>query len=356
MILRKLSVRGFRCLADQEISLHPRMNWLIGGNAEGKTSLLEAAYWLGRGKSFRTNRPGLCIRSGASGWRVGARIERPDQPDDRVAIQYQGQALELTRNDRQERLVDHARITPVLLIEPGLHRVVEDGPGYRRRFLDWGMFHVEHGYLTLWRAYSRSLRQRNAALRERGAASTLKAWTQELAQRGEALNAARQSGMSLLQERFRERGRALGLPDVAVSLYPGWDKSESFAETLAARAETDRRQGVTSSGPHRAELRFSMNGEVARQHVSRGQQKLLIAALSLAQADVIATAKGFQPLLLLDDFTAELGAGFQDRLLAELAGYSGQSVISSLDAPGALNRAPEKVVFHVEQGQLRPVD
>lgn len=353
MILSQLQLRGFRCLADQELVLHSRMNWLIGGNAAGKTSVLEAVYWLGRGKSFRTARAAQCIRRGDQGWRIAARLERADCPADRIAVRFTGRGLEPSCNDRAETVVAQARRVPVQLIEPGLHRVVEDGPGYRRRFLDWGMFHVEQDYLPVWRAYARALRQRNTALRERSDAASLAAWTRELVARGEALAALRERGMARLREKFRGRGVELGLPELEIALYRGWDEGAELTEVLAAREDRDRRLGATGSGPHRAELRFRMDGEQAREHISRGQQKLLLAALSLAQADVIVETTGAQPLLLLDDFTAELGSDFQAQLVAALAAYPGQSIISSLERPVALVETLPMSMFHVEHGRLQ---
>lgn len=353
MYLSQLQLRSFRCLADQDLSLHPAMNWLVGGNAAGKTSFLEAVYWLGRGKSFRTARAAQCVRRGDSGWRVGGRLEAKERPADRVVARFAGRGVEMICNERAETVVAQARRLPVQLIEPGLHRVVEDGPGYRRRFLDWGMFHVEPDYLEIWRAYARALRQRNAALRERADDATLSAWTRELVARGEALAAVRARAMAPLRERLEARGSELGLPTLEFSLHPGWDERESLAAAMADRLARDRRLGATGSGPHRAELRFRMGGVQAREHISRGQQKLLLAALSLAQADYIQDATGAQPLLLLDDFTAELGPSFQARLINALAAYPGQSLISSLERPAALQTSPSLRVFHVEHGRLQ---
>lgn len=353
MVLSQLQLRSFRGLIDQNHDLHPAMNWLIGGNAAGKTSVLEAVYWLGRGKSFRTAQAAQCVRRGEKGWHVACRLEHADRPGDRIAVRFDGRSVERSCNDHAETLVAQARRLPVQLIEPGLHRVVEDGPGYRRRFLDWGMFHVEQEYLSIWRAYTRALRQRNAALRERADPATLAACSRELVARGDSLAAVRDRGMCRLREKLDARGAELGLPQLELTLYPGWDDKVPLATVLAEREERDRRLGTTGSGPHRAELRFRMEGELARDHISRGQQKLLLAALSLAQADVIVEATGAQPLLLLDDFTAELGPSYQAQLIASLSAYPGQSIVSSLERPAALESSLPMQVFHVEHGRLQ---
>lgn len=353
MKLSQLQLRSFRGLIDQSQGLHPGMNWLVGRNAAGKTSVLEAVYWLGRGKSFRTAQPTQCVRRGDKGWRVACRLEHSERPADRIAVRFDGRRVERSCNDHAETVVAQARRLPVQLIEPGLHRVVEDGPGYRRRFLDWGMFHVEQDYLGIWRAYARALRQRNAALRERADSATLAAWTRELVARGDALATVRERGMERLLPKLQTRGAELDLPELEVTLYPGWDDKSPLSVALGEREERDRRLGSTSSGPHRAELRFRMGGEQAREHISRGQQKLLLAALSLAQADVIAEATGAHPLLLLDDFTAELGPEYQAQLIGTLAAYPGQSILSSLERPAALDSSLAMQVFHVEHGRLQ---
>lgn len=354
MQLSRLELRGFRCLGDQAVDLEIGINCVVGDNAAGKTSLLEAVFLLGRGRSFRARSAVECLRHGEAGWRLGGRITREEAPTDHQVLRFDGKAMRPECNGKSERFVEFARRLPVQLIEPGLHRVVEDGPGYRRRFLDWGMFHVEPRYLQAWQRYSRALRQRNALLRTRsGPGEELRSWTHELARCGSSLQAMRERGVHALQQRFAARGAALGLPELEVSLRRGWDDELDLDAALAARCDTDRRQGVTGVGPHRAELRFRMAGELVRQTISRGQQKLMLVALSLAQAELVQEALGIWPVVLLDDFTAELGGDYQQALAGALRDYRGQTVVCALQTPPVLKDERSTTMFHVEQGRIR---
>lgn len=350
------TIRQFRCLADSRLDLDPSLNWFVGDNGAGKTSVLESLYWLARGKSFRGAPAARCARSAATAWNVSARIRSSDAPADRLNLQFDPGGLVARCNEATTTLVEQARRLPLQMIEPGLHRVVEDGPAYRRRFLDWGMFHVEPSYLEAWRAYARALKQRNAALRSGQSAAHLQAWTNELAHSGARLAALRDKGVAALQAPFQQRCSALGLEAAELALLPGWDPDRSLADALSARAEQDQRQRTTTVGPHRCELRISVAGQSARDHVSRGQQKVLLVALSLAQADVLQSAADVVPVLLMDDFTAELGSGFQARVVQALSDYPGQSIVTSLEHSPAMLEAARGRWFHVEHGRIRRKD
>lgn len=351
-----LRLQGYRCLADQRVQLGPRCNWVYGDNAAGKTSLLEAVYWLGRGRSFRTARPEQCRRTQASGWAVSAAVHaRIEAPADHLRAVWSDGVLSHYCNEARTTLVEQAKRLPVQLVEPGMHRLVEDGPAYRRRFLDWGMFHVEPDYLDAWRRYARALRQRNAQLRQPGGDRELIAWTHELAAAGERLHSLRAEGVHRLQQCFSERCEALGLPPAEVELSAGWSGDGVLQQQLEERIARDRRSGHTSLGPHRAELRVSVEEQQARAHISRGQQKMLLVAMHLALADLLHAASGHWPVLLLDDFTAELAQRLQQHLADSLGAYRGQSIITSLWPPEGGLLTDNAAVFHVERGALRAV-
>jgi len=350
------TIRQFRCLADSRLALDPSLNWIVGDNGAGKTSVLEALYWLGRGKSFRGAPAQRCARSGENAWSVSARVQKPERPPDRLALRFEQGALHASCNQSATTLVEQARHLPLQMIEPGLHRIVEDGPAHRRRFLDWGMFHVEHSYLDTWRAFARALKQRNAALRSGQSPAHLSAWTQEVVNSGSRLAALREQGVAGLLPAFQARCADFGLEQAKLELLPGWEAGQTLGDALAARMEQDARQRMTTAGPHRSELRISVGGEAARDRVSRGQQKVLLAALSLAQADVLRTRAGIVPVLLMDDFTAELGAGYQEQLARALLHYPGQTIVTSLEHTSAMLDVGPARWFHVEQGRLRRRD
>jgi DNA replication and repair protein RecF len=356
-VVSALRVDQFRCLQQVQIEPHSRLNLVVGPNASGKTSLVEAIYAVARGRSFRGARLAECLRHGEKKWRVAAKLASPDRPGDVLDLLWRREGVRLQLNGEATPLTEVARLLPVQLIEPSLHRLVDEGPAYRRRYLDWGLFHVEHDYLNQWRRYTAVLRQRNASLRQGRPAAQVQAWNLALAEHGQSLDDARRRFLTGWQTSFVSMTtRLLGITDVEVRLSSGWPESQSLADVLASRIDTDRTQGTTTAGPHRAELRIAMDGHPVRGTVSRGQQKMLVAALVLSQSAYMRSLAGVNPVLLLDDFTAELGQLFQERLREELIRYPGQCFITAVAKDGALADWQPGAMFHVEHGVVRITD
>src|SRR5208283_5507890 len=164
MSLWRMQVTDFRCLHQAEVEYDPKFTLVSGPNASGKTTLLEAIYVLGRGRSFRTRRLDHLIRTGCERLIVVGEVEIPG----RVMLGIEGSKAGMRAKiggDRASSLAELATAFPVQIIDPEVHRLIEEGPSRRRRFLDWGVFHVEHGFVDQWQSYHQVLRQRNAALR-----------------------------------------------------------------------------------------------------------------------------------------------------------------------------------------------
>ena len=351
-----LRIERFRCLEAVRIEPHARLNLFTGANASGKTSLLEAIFTLARGRSFRANRLADCLRYGEANWRIGSSLRRHGQPEDRMALAWSPQGASFTVNEEVVALTEVARRLPVQIVEPNLHKLIEEGPAYRRRYLDWGLFHVEHDYLTTWRRYTSALRQRNASLRAQRPEHEIRVWDHQLAEVGERLHASRMAFVAGWQTLFVEQCKALlGSDDVQIRLLSGWRASqESLAEALETKLQSDRSLGSTSVGPHRAELRIVLDGQIARGAVSRGQQKMLVAAMVMSQALYVRQQVELAPVLLLDDFTAELGDAFQTALAAALKVYPGQCFVTAVDPHGPLTELRSDGLFHVEHGVISP--
>ena len=351
MTLARIEIDEFRCLERVRLSLDPRYNLFVGPNASGKTSLLEAVFFLGRGRSFRTRRLDRLVRQGAEAFRIVGWVEGTGRPTvlgvggDRRATEIRiGGSAAASAGE----LASHF---PPQIIDPEIHKLLEEGPHRRRRFLDWGVFHVEHGFLDTWQRYHRALRQRNAALKPGGDPGAIQAWEPELVAAGARLDEVRRAYLDVLAPTLADYGRRLlGLP-VALAYHAGWAAGESLPEALAKSAERDRRHGITHVGPHRADVTARVDGHVARERVSRGQQKLLAAALTLAQLAVQESRAPGTGALLLDDPAAELDAPNLARLLELVRELEVQLFVTALrpDLPGL---GTPGMLFHVEQGRI----
>lgn len=349
MPLTWLQVEQFRCLERVEIDLDPQFNLFVGPNASGKTSLLEALFFLGRGRSFRSRRLEALIRHGQKAFTVVGRV-RDGEVDTVLGVRGQRDATEIRVGGRAATsAADLAEHFPPQVIDPEIHKLLEEGPGRRRRFLDWGVFHVEPGFLPAWQRYHKALRQRNAALKQGLGGASVTAWNGELAESGTLLDSQRAAYLAQLSAPLRESGLALLGADVQLSYHRGWPDDESLAESLAATAERDARYRATQAGPHRADIVVRVDGLGAKDRVSRGQQKLLAAGLTLAQIRLQELQRPGCSALLLDDPAAELDASNLERLLAVVRGLPVQLIVTSL-RQDILGLPSGGRLFHVERG------
>ncbi len=245
-----------------------------------------------------------------------------------------------------------AEVLRVNVIDPSVHRLVEAGPSERRRFLDWGVFHVEHEFLAAWRRYRRALAQRNAALKgplSSGAPSRL--WDESLVEAALAVTGARERQVARLGPIVGAVARDLLGGELDLGYARGWRDGVDFREALNASRARDTAAGVTQVGPHRADLVLRLNGEVVAEEASRGQQKLAAAALVVAQVRTLSAATGSDGLLLVDDPAAELDAQAVERLLGVLEATPGQLVLTALSAKQLVPREGFPM-FHVERGTI----
>lgn len=348
MRFARIAAENFRLFSHLEFRPEPGLNLLLGANAAGKTSVLETIHLLGRGRSFRAAAPELAGTAGPH-WRVQGRTVAADDSAGQVDVAWSRDGLDLRIGQTSASLQDLVRHVAVQVLEPDSHRLLEEGPVYRRRYLDWGVFHVEHRFFPAWRRYQRALKQRNHALRTGADRGEIEAWNPELVAAGREVHAARVAHVERLRSPLASLiASLLGPLDWSVEMSPGWPPAKTLADALSEHLEQDRRQGKTVAGPHRAELRFKLGGRAAKHQVSRGQQKLLIAALLLAQAGVVEAHTGAPPVLLIDDFPAELGPPFQAALLDALRAYRGQVFLTAIECTHALATLPKSAMFHVE--------
>jgi DNA replication and repair protein RecF len=353
MSLAQLTVANVRCIERAELNIPSGLTLIYGDNGAGKTSLLEAIFLLGRGRSFRTRNNERLIRRGQDQLGVIGYLDSGALPRRPIGVQ-------VTRDGTSARiagrpagsLVELSQVFPVQVIEPGVHRLVEEGGFRRRRWMDWAVFHVEPRYIDAWVRYTRALRQRNAALKSD--AADVRVWDGELAQLGELIAESRGRMLEELDPYWRETVAALsGLP-VELHYQRGWSQEHSLLTALAASGARDKARQVTHVGPHRADVALRLQGRPAREILSRGQQKLIAVALTLAQLRLLQTRTELTPTLLLDDPAAELDAGNLERFIAQVAALRCQLVVTSLRAESRLFGAPERT-FRMDQGRVQPV-
>jgi DNA replication and repair protein RecF len=353
-MIRRFKATHFRCLESVELALGPRFNLISGANASGKTSLLEALAYLGRGKSFRGASTSNLTQHGKEDFVLFGEVERAEGKIN-VGVRNGREGLEVrVGGESVSGAAALAEALPLQVIDPEVHNLIAGGPELRRRFLDWVAFHVEHDHLLIWRRFRRALKQRNAALKARSSEASIRSWNAEFLDLATQLDDSRRRVLELTTDSLEEHGQALLGAELSFDYQQGWSRERSLEAALEGGIERDMQMGSTQSGPHRADIKVGYDERQARKLVSRGQQKLLASAMILAATETAQAALEKPLLLLLDDPAAELDVESIARLMAAVSALGCQVVATSLE-PDALVFPEDPVMFHVEQGVVTPL-
>lgn len=364
MYIQQLDVYRLRNLKHVQFSFQPGANLLCGANGSGKTSVLEAIYLLGHGRSFRSRNIRTVITHDLDDCVVFARLVDPQSGrESTIGIERnrKGEVQLKVSGESVQTAAALAEELPIQLLNSDSFNLLEGGPLYRRQFLDWGVFHVEHDYRTAWKAYQRCLKHRNSLLRhgrmERSALlEQLAVWNTEFCRLSEQIDRFRRSYIERFKPVFESVLSELSdLQEISFGYQPGWDIQRSLAEVLEGAVERDLNTKTSNYGAHRADLRIKIAGKMASDVLSRGQIKTVVSALRIAQGYLYREITGKQCIYLLDDLPSELDATHRSRVCELLNRLGAQVFITGVFADDLATAWPEnseKTVFHVEHGQF----
>ena len=357
MRVASIEIRHLRILDRVRLECAPGVNLVVGPNGSGKSSLLEAVHILGSGRSFRSHRLRDVVAHGSSDLRIVGRTIGSDGNSETTGIEHTSEGLRIRRGGMDIRAGSElAALLPMVTVTPDSHRLITDGTDLRRRIVDRLLFHVEPTYLKHHRRYRRALRQRNAALRGGAGISDLGAWDVELAEAGEALSEQRARYLGRALRTMNEVVGALVGKPADIQFYRGWDPDLSLMQACERSLTDDRLRGHTQVGPHRADLRFTICGRPLRHLLSRGEAKLFVTAVAVAQVLDLASVLGYPPVVLVDDIASELDSNSRGRCLAELKATGAQLFLTAVPDTGmGTNDMEAERLFHVERGHIRQV-
>jgi len=361
MSLLSLSARQFRNLTAVSFAAHPRFNVIVGMNGSGKTSLLEAIYYLAHGRSFRTNRSQRLVQHDMDAFTLQAKVTTQQQTHNLGLQRDKAGDMVLRLNGANvQRLAEFASLLPVQLITPDSFRLFFGGPKERRQFFDMGLFHVEPLFFDRWLRFNKVLKQRNALLKsQRQYNSQFEYWDQQFVTLAFELQQLRQQYIDQLDRAFRHLTAGEGLLEqLSFQLQQGWPEKVTTADELLQLLHNsfnqDSRMGFTQYGPQKADLKVKKDQWPAEEVLSRGQLKVLLFALKIAQNNVIRDNGQKQPLLLIDDLASELDQESTRQIFSYLRDINSQVFITAINADqvSPFIAAGQLAMFHVEHGQL----
>ena len=351
MKITSLDATNLRILSRLHLEPGEGINFIVGPNGSGKTSVLEAIYLAGRGRSFRHSDAGPLIRQG--GEHATVVVAMVDERTGRRSILgvQRGRTELLGRLDGQDvkKRSVLAETLPVLWVGSQPQGFFEMGPAVRRGFIDMGLFHVEPSYLKELSEFHRALRQRNAAIRSADAAA-IRTWNRPFAVAAEKVDVHRAAFVETLMAGVERELDAWGIDlSLRYRYRSGWRPGAPLLEQLEQKAGADQQLGYTSVGPQRADLQLLVEGGVVEKTLSRGQLKLAVVAANLALHDIIAARSGRSPILLVDDLAAELDRSNRQRVIAAIEARGLQAFLTEIEEGALESVAPQTKMFHVEQ-------
>jgi len=344
-----------RNLRELALTPSPGFNQIIGSNGAGKSSVLEAIHCLSVGHSFRTRKIRELITRGEDEFTLACQmLDMTSQQTHRSGLRrHRDGTTELRLNYEEIRgIAPVTQLMPVKALTPDSHALIQEGPSGRRQFIDWGTFHVEHGFFDTWKIYRRTLSQRNQSLKDGAPDSEVNSWNEQLIDSGTLLDGYRRNYVGSLQAILTELLRSMNsMFHVELSYRSGWSDGLGLSEALTNSFQNCRRFRTTTVGPHRAELQVSTDGVLARQILSRGQQKLLVYAMHLAQLILLHQITDKPAIVLCDDLPSELDREQNEIILAQIAQLNSQVFLTSTEPQTLENTSIE--LFEIAGGELR---
>jgi DNA replication and repair protein RecF len=327
MFLDKLTVINFKNYSEATLQFDHSVNCFIGTNGSGKTNLLDAIHYLSMTKSYFTSSDSQNIRHDEAMFIIQGEFERNDYRDSVMCSVRNGQKKQFKLNGEEyERLSDHIGAFPVVMIAPTDHELITEGSGIRRKFIDSIISQYDHEYLERLIRYNQVLLQRNTLLKQAAQRGTVTwghfaVWDEQLIILGQKIHEKRKEFLKGFEPLFNRLYAFITDSAETVSvLYESQLSESSFDHLMNESRSRDFDQQFTTTGIHKDDLTFLINGYPVRKFASQGQQRSYVVALKLAQFSYLCDLGFTRPIVLLDDIFDKLDSGRVAKLMKLVSG------------------------------------
>ena len=351
MLLQQLSIQRLRNLSDVKLEFS-QLNIIYGDNGSGKTSVLEAIHYLALGRSFRTHLASRVIHYDHDEFLLWGKVN-----DHSIGLQRfrNGDVTIKIDGVKAKKLTELLDFLPLQLITPESFSLLTGGPQQRRQFVDWGVFHHDANFFAIWNKCKRLLKQRNSLLKRKASYKEISYWDRELVTYAEQLSELRNRYINSFNPVLKGIiERFLPDTDVTVGYSQGWDKKSDLTQLLEKNYPRYLALGYTTAGPHKADLKLRCGTVPVADALSRGQLKLLVCALRIAQGVHLHSQVGKQTIYLVDDLSSELDGQKREVLIDQLVETGAQLFLSVIDASQIKHQTSKYQcrLFHVKQGVI----
>ncbi|MDD4564442.1 MAG: DNA replication/repair protein RecF [Eubacteriales bacterium] len=365
MYLKKIELKNFRNYEKQEILFDEKINIITGKNAQGKTNLLESLYIMSLGKSFRTNRDIDMIGFGKDYFRAkSTSIKDGRELEIEISIGKEGKIIKIN-GSKAERNIDILENVFMVVFSPEDLKIVKEEPEKRRRFIDRELCQLKPVYYKNLGRYKKILHQRNSLLKQQEInEDLLSVWDENLAEYGAKIIQERSRFIEKLSEIGKDISKSItnGKEMLEISYEANVDKKESLDEQIYYLKKAIRKnikydifRRNTSVGPHKDDLKLSIEGIDIRRFGSQGQQRTAALSLKLAEIEMIKEETGVSPILLLDDVLSELDQERQRFLIGSMDEI--QIFITTTELNEELKKNMlEGKAFFVENGKVTEME
>ncbi len=360
MFIKQLKINGFRCYETVDLVFNKQINVFYGNNGSGKTSVLEAVYWLSTGKSFRSKKNKVLVNHLLSEFTLFATFQNTtDKTTHALGAGFNKSSSKKTVRHNQDTVTNQSQIAhllPVVSIDPDSYLFIDKSPHFRRSFLDWLVFHVKPEYLPIWSKVARCQKQLNSLYKSK-AVSQIDQWELQYIEYALQLNNLRFEVFEQLKTLVEKKIKQF-IPELSafsLNLYQGWTTDNSLHEQLTHDREKNLMYGNLNAGIHKMDIRNTVNKNPAHERMSRGQKKLVSIIYYLSFIELMGDVLQLNPLLCLDDMDAELDIE-KTKILGDFIQHSSHQIfISTVDEKKLLGVLDDVSVFHVKHNQVNKI-